>query len=262
MRHRTSGGVGGRGPEHRPPPTRSHLTNIIYFEDPLKRDFYAEMCRLEGWSVRTLQKKIGGMLFERTAISRKPAALARRELQALRTEDKLTPDLVFRDPYVLDLVDLKEAYSERDLEAAILRDLERFLVEFGTDFAFIARQKRITVGKKDRFIDLLFYHRGLRRLVAIELKLGVFEPEHMGQMALYLRWLEKHELRPGENPPVGLILCAGKDSEEIELLQLDKSGIRVAEYLTELPARDALEKKLRQAIAAAREKLEPRRLGN
>ena len=232
----------------------SKLRLIIYLEDDLKRDFYAELCRLEGWNVRVLQKKISGMLFERTVLSKKPAALARQELSTLRSEDKLTPDLVFRDPYMLDFLDLKDAYSEKDLEAAILRDLERFLVEFGTDFAFVARQKRVTVANKDRHIDLLFYHRGLRRLVAIELKLGDFEPEHVGQMAFYLRWLEKHDVRPGEEPPIGLILCAGKEHEDIELLQLDKSGIRVAEYMTELPPRGELEKKLRQAISAARER--------
>lgn len=235
----------------------SHFIQIIPLKDALQREFYAELCRVERWSVRTLRAKIGGMLYERTALSRKPAELAALEVKKLRDEDKLSPDIVFRDPYVLDFLGLKGAYREKDLEAAILREMEAFILELGSGFAFVARQKRIQVGAKDYCLDLLFYHRGLRRLVAVELKLGSFRPEHKGQMELYLRWLERHETRPGEGPPLGLILCAGKDREEIELLRLDKGGIRVAEYVTELPAREALERKLHQALAAARERLPP-----
>ena len=233
----------------------THFKRIIYIEDPLKREFYAEMCRVEGWNTRTLEKKIGGMLYERTALSKKPARLAALELKKLKDEDKLTPDLVFRDPYFLDFLGLKGAYQEKDVEAAILREMESFIVELGAGFAFLARQKRMQIGANDYYLDLLFYHRGLRRLVAIELKLDKFRPEYKGQMELYLRWLEKYEQRPGEGSPIGLILCAGGAHEEIELLQLGKSGIRVAEYLTELPPRHVLEKKLHQAIAAARARL-------
>jgi len=171
----------------------SHFRLIIYLDDDLKRDFYAEMCRLEEWSVRTLEKKIAGMLFERTALSKKPEKLIREELDNLRSEDKLTPDLVFRDPYFLDFLGLKDSYSERDLETAILRELESFILELGIGFTFIARQKRITVDNVDYYIDLLFYHRKLRRLVAIELKLDKFQAADKGQMELYLRWLEKYE---------------------------------------------------------------------
>ncbi|OIO09120.1 MAG: hypothetical protein AUJ52_06845 [Elusimicrobia bacterium CG1_02_63_36] len=233
----------------------THFRLIIYLDNDLQRDFYAEMCRLERWSTRTLQKKIDGMLFERTGLSKKPSELAHQELKALRAEDRLTPDLIFRDPYFLDFLGLKGAFHEKDVEAAILRDMEAFILELGTGFTFMARQKRIQVGKKDYYLDLLFYHRKLKRLIAIELKLGEFKPEHKGQMELYLRWLEKHEQQPGEDPPIGLILCAGKDHEEIELLRLDKSGIRVAQYLTELPSRKVLQKKLHEAIHVARERL-------
>jgi predicted nuclease of restriction endonuclease-like (RecB) superfamily len=236
----------------------THFRSLIYLDDPLKRDFYAEMCRLERWSTRTLDRKIAGMLFERTALSRKPAALAHQELAALRDEDRLTPDLVFRDPYVLDFLGLKDTFAEKDLEAAILRELEAFLLELGAGFTFVARQKRITVDAEDYYLDLLFYHRKLRRLVAVELKLGSFKAADKGQMELYLRWLEKHEMEPGDEPPLGLILCAGKSDQHVELLQLDHSGIRVAAYLTELPPRPLLERRLREAAGRARAQLEAR----
>ena len=214
------------------------------------------MARVERWSVRTLRQKMQGMLYERTAISRKPEELARQELEALQEEDLMTPDLVFRDPYLLDFLGLEDTYSERDLEAAILRELERFLLELGTDFSFIARQKRMTIGDRDFYLDLLFYHRSLRRLVAIELKLGSFDAAYKGQMELYLRWLDRYERRPGEEPPIGLILCGEKNREQIELLQLDRGEIRVAEYLVELPPKGLLEAKLHEAIRLARGQVE------
>jgi predicted nuclease of restriction endonuclease-like (RecB) superfamily len=170
----------------------SHFIEIIPVKNELSRDFYAEMCRMERWSVRTLRKKIEGMLFERTAIAKKPKAIIKHELRSLREEDKLTPDLVFRDPYFLDFLRLKGNYQEKDLEAAIIRELEYFIMELGAGFTFVERQKRIIVDGEDFYLDLLFYHRDLRRLVAIELKLGSFKPDHKGQMELYLRWLDKH----------------------------------------------------------------------
>ncbi|MGD1045760.1 MAG: PDDEXK nuclease domain-containing protein [Bacteroidota bacterium] len=236
----------------------THLRQIIYLDDPLKREFYSEMCRVERWSTRTLEEKISGMLYERTAISKKPTKLIKQELQSLRKEDALTPDLVFRDPYLLNFLGLKDTYSEKDLESAILREIEAFILELGTGFSFVDRQKRITIDGEDYYIDLLFFHRTLRRLVAIELKLDKFKAADKGQMELYLRWLEKYEQKPGEETPIGLILCAGKSSEHIELLQLQKSGIRVAEYMTELPPQKILERKLHQAIAMAREQLQQR----
>jgi len=230
----------------------SHFKEIIYLKQPLQKEFYAEMCRVERWSVRTLRQKVGSMLYERTALSRKPAELAKLELQALREEDRLTPDLVFRDPYLLDFLGLKGAYQEKDLEAAILRELEAFIMELGIGFTFVARQKRITVGHDDFYLDLLFFHRDLRRLVVVELKLDKFRPDHKGQMELYLRWLDRHERKPGEDSPLGIILCAGKNAEQIELLELGRSGIHVAEYLTVLPPKDVLKRKLHEAIERSR----------
>ena len=234
----------------------SHFLALIPIKDELQRNFYAEMSRVERWSVRTLRKKINGMLFERTALSKKPAALAQQEIAVLREEDKLSPDLVFRDPYLLDFLGLKDTYSEKDLESAILRDLEAFIMELGIGFSFVARQKRITVDNEDYYLDLLFFHRKLQQLVAVELKLGKFKPAYKGQMELYLRWLENYEQQPGEKSPLGLILCADKGIEQIELLQLDKGSIRVAAYLTELPPRELLQKKLHDAIIQARTRLE------
>jgi predicted nuclease of restriction endonuclease-like (RecB) superfamily len=233
----------------------SHFKEILPLKKPLQRNFYAEMCRIERWSVRTLRKKIDGMLYERTAISKKPEELIEKDLAALREEDKLTPDLVFRDPYFLDFLGLKDTYSEKDLETAILREMESFILEIGAGFSFVARKKRITVDNEDYYIDLLFFHRKLKRLIAIELKLGKFKAAYKGQMELYLRWLEKYEKELGEETPLGLILCAGKTSEQIELLQLDKSGIKVAEYMTELPKRELLEQKLHKAVELARKRL-------
>ena len=230
----------------------SHFRSIIYIEDPLAREFYTEMCRLERWSVRTLQAKIQGMLFERTALSKKPEELARKELAALRDEDRMTPDIVFKSPYFLEFLGLSDTFSEKDLENSILRELERFILELGTDFSFVARQKRINVDCEDYYIDLLFYHRKLRRLVAIALKLRKFKAVDKGQMELYLRWLDAHDRQPGEDSPIGLILCAGSSVEHVELLELEVSGIRVAEYLTELPPREVLEQKLKAAVAIAR----------
>ena len=233
----------------------SHFRELLPLEKHLQRDFYAEMCRVERWSVRTLRKKIDSMLFERTALSKKPDELIRQELDSLRSEDRLTPDMVFRDPYFLDFLGLKDRYLEKDLEDAILRELEQFLLELGSGFTFVARQKRIQVDSDDYYIDLLFFHRKLRRLVAIELKLGDFKPADKGQMELYLRWLDKYERQDGEETPIGLILCAGKKHEAVELLELEKSSIRVAEYLTELLPRNILERKLHDAIITARERL-------
>jgi predicted nuclease of restriction endonuclease-like (RecB) superfamily len=238
----------------------SHFVEIIPIKDQLKRDFYAEMCRVERWSVRKLRDKIGGMLFERTALSRKPEKLAAMELAKLREDDKLSPELIFRDPYFLDFLGLKDGYSEKDLEASILREMERFIIELGAGFSFVARQKRIIIDGDDFYLDLLFYHRKLRRLVAIDLKLEKFKAADKGQMELYLRWLEKHEMEPGEETPLGLILCEHAGVEQVELLQLDESGIRVASYMTDLPPKAILQKKLKAAAELAREQV-ARRIG-
>jgi len=237
----------------------SHFKEILYLENEMQRQFYSEMCQVERWSVRTLRDRVRSMLFERTAISHRPQSVIRQHLRQLREAGEITPDLVFRDPYVLDFLGLKDSYSERDLEAAILRELEHFLLELGTDFAFIARQKRVTIGKDDFYLDLLFYHRRLRRLIAIDLKLGRFEASYKGQMELYLRWLDKHERRSAnEESPIGLILCSESNREQVELLQLDQGEIRVAEYLTALPKKKLLASKLHEAVAYARKQLAAR----
>lgn len=234
----------------------SHVNQLISVTDPLGREFYARMAVAERWSARALRQKIQGMLFERTAISRKPEAVVLKELETLRDEDRMSADLVFRDHYVLDFLGLKDAYGERDLEEAILREIESFIRELGHDFTFVARQQRMTIDGVDYRLDLLFFHRRLRRLIAIDLKLGRFHAGDKGQMELYLRWLDKHDRRPEEESPLGLILCAGKSEEHVELLQLDQSSIRVAEYVTELPPREVLGKKLHAAIAAARRRMD------
>jgi predicted nuclease of restriction endonuclease-like (RecB) superfamily len=213
------------------------------------------MCKLEKWSSRQFQERIQSMLYERTAISKKPEETIKNELEFLKNEKEISPDLVFRDPYFLDFLGLRDLYSEKDLESSILAELQRFITEMGTDFAFMARQKRITIDHRDYYIDLLFYHRRLKCLVAIDLKIGEFEANNKGQMELYLRYLEKYEQVEGENTPIGLILCTGKNEEHVELLQLDKSNIRVADYLTALPSQKILQEKLHKAVAIAQQKL-------
>lgn len=230
----------------------SHLKEIIYFEDSLKRMFYIEMCKIENWSVRTFRERIKSMLYERTAISKKPQETIKNELEKFKKEQQLTADLVFRDPYFLDFLNLKDTYSEKDLEGAILAEIQRFITEMGSDFAFLARQKRLMIDNRDYYIDLLFYHRRLKSLVAIDLKIGEFDAAHKGEMELYLGYLDKYERVEGENQPVGLILCTGKNQEHIELMQMDKSNIKVAEYLTLLPSKEILLEKLHKAIEIAK----------
>lgn len=233
----------------------SHIQELLPLKDPLARNFYAQMCSIEHWSVRTLRERVDSMLFERTALSKQPEALIRTELDSLQTQGDVTPTLVLKDPYVLDFLGLDDRYLEKGLEDAILRELEHFLLELGAGFSFVARQRRIQLDSDDFYIDLLFYNRKLRRLVAIELKLGEFKAEYKGQMELYLRWLAKYDQEPGDLPPLGIILCTGKKSEQIELLELDKSGIHVAEYLTVLPPREVFQQKIHEAMAQARLRL-------
>lgn len=196
------------------------------------------------------------MLYERTALSKLPEKTIEKQLKELKEEDKITPELVFRDPYVLDFLELSDTYSEKDLEKAILNALEKFIIELGKDFYFVARQKRITIDNEDYYIDLLFYHRRLKCFVVIDLKLGKFKAEYKGQMELYLRYIEKYEMLAGENPPVGLILCAEKGKEHIELLFLPEDRIKVAGYLTKLPPKELFAEKLHKAIQRAQLMLE------
>lgn len=238
----------------------THFRTIMYLKDEIRRDFYLEMTRIENWNTRTLNEKIDSMLFERTAISKKPEDLIKHELKELKEENKLTPDLVFRDPYFLDFLGLDDRYSEKTLEDAILRELEKFILELGQGFSFIERQKRILIDGDSFKLDLLFYHRKLKRLVAIDLKLDRFKAKYKGQMELYLRYLEKYETEHEENTPIGLILCSEGSKEQIELLQLGDSGIRVAEYLTELPSKELLQKKLHKVIELERKRLKIKKL--
>ncbi len=233
----------------------SHFLELIYLKDPATRTFYAEMCSLDRWSVRTLRDRVGSLLYERTALSRQPDKLIEHELEVLHAKGDVAPALLLKDPYVLDFLGLQDRYLEKDLEDAILRELEAFLLELGAGFSFVARQKRIQLDNDDFYIDLLFYNRKLRRLVAIDLKLDDFRAEFKGQMELYLRWLAKYDQEPGDNPPLGIILCTGKKHEQVELLELDKSGIHVAEYLTELPSREAFQQKVQSAMAQAKARL-------
>ena len=231
----------------------THLKSIMYISDPLARQFYMQMCYYEHWDTRTLDEKIAGQLYERTAISRRPEEVIKATLDKISEKNMLVPDLVFRSSYFLDALGLPDSFSEKELEGAIITQMKDFISEIGTDFAFLARQKRITVDATDYYIDLLFYHRGLRRLVAIDLKLGKFKPEHEGQMRLYLRYLNQNERRNGEESPIGLILCSEGNTEHIEYLMLDEqSSIKVAQYYTQLPDKKVLAEKLQRAIAIAR----------
>ena len=235
----------------------SHFKEIMYMDDSLKIEFYAQMSALDKWSVRTLRNRIDSMLFERTALSKKPDELITYEIEKLK-EGIVTPNMILKDPYVLDFLELNDRYLEKDLEDAILRDIENFILELGAGFSFIARQKRIQIGDEDFYIDLLFYNRKLKRLVAFDLKLGKFKAEYKGQMELYLKYLEKYEKEEDENTPLGIILCSDKNEEQIELLELEKSDIHVAKYLTILPPKEEFEKRLHKAIENAKQKYQNR----
>ena len=231
----------------------SHFVIVMPIKDELQREFYLTMAANEMWSVRTLQAKIDGMLYERTAIATKPEELIKQELADLRDNETLSPDLVFKSPYFLEFTGLKGMYSEKSLEDSLVAHLEQFIMELGNGFTFVERQKRMIIDGEDFYLDLLFYHRKLHRLIAIDLKLGRFKAQYKGQMELYLRWLEQNEMQPDEESPLGLLLCTEGSEEQINLLQLDKSGIRVAQYLTELPSKEVLLRQLQKSLAAAKE---------
>ena len=225
----------------------SHFVNLLSLKTEPARQFYASQAANNTWSVRELRHQIERKAFERTEIASTQSPV----LQAAAT----APALIFKDPYFLDFLGLRQGHDEADLEAAILRQLEAFILELGRGFAFVERQKRMVIDGDDFYLDLLFYHRRLRRLVAIELKLGRFKAAHKGQMEPYLKWLDKHERQPGEEAPIGLILCAESSREQVELLQMHKDGITVAEYWTELPPKAELEQKLHAELLEARERL-------
>lgn len=232
----------------------THFVALLNISSPLKREFYAEMCRIERWSTRELSKKIDDMLFERTAIAKKPNDIIEKEISKLRETQVLEPDLIFQDPYIFSYLTSDVLNNEKTLEDAILKDIEEFLLSMGKGFTFQERQKVIEIDGDFFRIDLLMFHRKLRCMVAVELKKGKFKAADKGQIELYLRWLEKHEMQPGENPPIGIVLCSEKSDERVELLQLEKSGIRVSQFITELPPKEIFEKRLHEAIERAREK--------
>ena len=233
----------------------SHFVEVISLNDELQREFYLTLAASERWSIRQLRKEIDSMLYERTAISGKPDTLIKQELSQLREENVLSPDLVFKSPYFLEFTGLKGMYSEKSLEDSLVAHLEQFIIELGNGFSFVARQKRMIIDGEDFYLDLLFYHRRLHRLIAIDLKLGRFKAQYKGQMELYLRWLEQNEMEPGEETPLGLLLCTEGGEEQIELLQLDKAGIKVAQYMTELPAKDVLIRQIQKSLEVAKERI-------
>jgi predicted nuclease of restriction endonuclease-like (RecB) superfamily len=240
----------------------SHFVEIIKIDDAIKREFYIRMAVEGRWSVRTLRERMDSLLFERSAISKQPDALIQKELMQLQQQaHPASPVLFLKDPYLLDFLDLKDNFTEKDLENAILLELERFILELGSDFAFMGRQKRIQIGGNDYYIDLLFYHRKLKRLVLIELKLGDFKPDYKGQVELYLKWLAKHEQQPNELSPIAIILCSGKDAEVVELMDLEPDNIHIAEYWLKLPPKEVLQAKLHKAMVEAKTRLELRRDG-
>lgn len=232
----------------------SHFIEVLPLKDDLQREFYITMAASGKWGRNRLRKEIDGMLFERTAISGKPDEFIKKELSTLRDDNVMSPDLVFKSPYFLEFTGLKGFYSEKSLEDCLVAHLEQFIIELGNGFSFVARQKRMIIDGEDFKLDLLFYHRRLHRLIAIDLKKGRFKAEYKGQMELYLRWLEANEMEPGEEPPLGLLLCTEGSEEQIELLQLDKAGIKVAKYLTELPPRHVLMQQIQKSLEAAKER--------
>jgi len=227
----------------------SHFLVLIPLKNIEAKEFYAQKIITETLGVRDLRKQITAKTFERTNIA---------NLQVAQHNSVLHN--TFKDPYFLNFLGLQNTYLEKDLEPAILRQLEAFILELGKGFAFIERQKRMIIDGEDFYLDLLFYHRTLKRLVAIELKLGKFEAKHKGQMELYLKWLDKYEKQKDELPPVGLILCAESSREQIELLEMHKDGIMVAEYWTELPSKKELEKKIHSIIIETRERMQRQKL--
>lgn len=233
--------------------TWSHFVSLLPLEDQNATEFYAYMSIEANWSVRQLRSNIHKMLYERTMASSSQSNLIGK-LADLKAGNGISPELVLKEPYFLDFLQIPEEHSESELEMAILQEIQKFILELGTGFSFIDRQKRITVDDDNYYLDLLFFNRKLKRLVAVELKSGKFKPQYKGQMELYLGWLKKFEMMEGENPPIGIILCTEKSSHQIELLDMEGSQIHIAEYWTELPPQDVFERKIREIVFRVQEK--------
>lgn len=232
--------------------TWSHFIELSAIQESNKRLFYQQMSIVNRWSVRTLRDQEDAMVYERSLIAAKPEDEQTAVLSKI-TEGEISPDVIIRNSYIVDFLGLEGVYSEAELEDAVVEQMEKFIMELGDDFAFLKRQKRIPVDSVDYRLDLLFYHRKMRRLFAIDLKLGKFKPEYKGQMELYLKWLQRYEMQPGENTPVGLLLCSEGNTEHIELMMLDEPNIKVAQYLTVLPDKQWFIDKLNKSISIAKE---------
>ena len=232
--------------------TWSHFLELITIEDDTKRLFYQQMGIAEHWSVKQLRNKQDEMAYERSLLAVKPDDMMVKTLENI-SPHHMEPDVVLKSSYILDFLGLSGYYSEEDLENAIAKQLESFILELGQGFAFLERQKRFTIDGTDYYLDLLFYHRRLKCLVAIDLKLGKFKRQYKGQMELYLKYLEKYEMQPDENKPVGLLLCSEGNTEHIELLMLDEDNIKVGQYLTCLPDKQWFIDKLNRSILIAKE---------
>jgi predicted nuclease of restriction endonuclease-like (RecB) superfamily len=214
------------------------------------RAFYEAEALRGGWSVRQLDRQINTQFFERTALSRNKAAMLIKGMKA-KPEDAMTVEEVVKDPFVLEFLHLKDEYSETDLEDALIRKLEDFLLELGDDFTFVGRQKRLRLDDAWFRVDLTFFHRTLRCLVLIDLKLGKFTHADAGQMHMYLNYARAHWTRAGENPPVGLILCSQKGAAQAHYaLEGLSSKVLAAEYQTILPAAEVIERELTKAALA------------
>lgn len=237
--------------------TWGHFLELVTIEDPTKRLFYQQMGIAEHWSIRQLRDKQDEMAYERSLIAAKPDDEIVKTLEKT-TSDHIAPDVVLKNSYILDFLGLSDYYSEEELEDAIAKQLEGFILELGQGFAFLERQKRFTIDGTDYYLDLLFYHRKLKCLVAIDLKLGKFKPQYKGQMELYLKYLQKYEMQSEENEPIGLLLCSEGNSEHIELMMLNEDRIKVAQYLTYLPDKQWFIDKLNRSILIAKEYSENR----
>jgi len=229
--------------------TWSHIIELLPLKSDEARIYYAQDVLNRRYGVRELRRQISRKAFERREIA-----------NSALTEQSSVPFNAFKDPYLLDILDLKDSFLEADLEKAILADVQKFILEFGRGFTFVESQKRMTIGGDDVILDLLFYNRILKRLVAVELKLGNFKAAYKGQMELYLAWLDEYERQEGEEAPIGIILCASANRKKVEMLKMDRAGIAVAEYWTELPPKAVFEQKIKEIMEEAQERLERRKV--